>query len=363
MRFEYLAALTRTGCATERTGWKPYLMRLMDGDAWAAACVVYAKSHSWGEYVFDFAWAEAYQRHGLRYYPKAVIAVPFTPVTGPRLLARSAVARRQLLQHVRQWCADVGMSSLHLLFASDADLHAADTLGLHRRHTVQFHWTNTAPPYANWDAFLGAMSQAKRKNIRQERRKVAQAGVSFRALRGSAITESDWDFFYTCYEQTYAEHGNAPYLSRAFFRQLATDPAQDWVLFVAERSGQAIAASLIALEHGPHGSVAYGRYWGALQRVDCLHFEACYYQPLEWCITHQIKRFEGGAQGEHKLARALLPTTSISMHQMMHPQFDAAVARFLDEERALINERRDWLDTRSPLRASIEPEIRLPETP
>lgn len=362
MRFEYLSAMTLAGCATASTGWKPYLMLLWDGAECAAACALYVKSHSWGEYVFDFAWADAYLRHGLPYYPKAVVAVPFTPVAGPRLLARSVCERQMLLRHVRDWCAESGLSSLHVLFGSDDDLTAAVAVGMHRRLTVQFHWSNSNPPYENWEAFMAALSQSKRKNVRQERRKVAEAGVTFRIQRGSAITPMDWDFFYACYEQTYREHGNAAYLTREFFHQLAADGAEAWVLFVAERNAQPIAASLIALEHGAEGCVAYGRYWGALERVDCLHFEACYYQPLAWCIAHQVVRFEGGAQGEHKLARALLPARTHSAHLMLDPRFDAAVARFLEQEVKHIDARREWLDTRTPFRAP-DAQVTPPETP
>ncbi|MFZ4481870.1 MAG: GNAT family N-acetyltransferase, partial [Rhodoferax sp.] len=208
-----------------------------------------------------------------------------------------------------------------------------------------------AQPYRNFEDFLASLSQDKRKKIRQERRKVAEAGVRFRCSLGSDIKTQDWDFFYHCYQRTYLEHGNAPYLSRGFFRAMACTMAQNWLLFVAERQGQPIAASLIAVQTGGAGPVAYGRYWGALERVDCLHFEACYYQPLAWCIEHGYRRFEGGAQGEHKMARALLPVKTGSAHWLAEPAFAAAVERFLDREDLGISQYLEDLGQRSPFRA------------
>jgi predicted N-acyltransferase len=225
------------------------------------------------------------------------------------------------------------------------------------RHTVQFHWTNSAPGYADFDAFLATMAQDKRKKIRQERRKVAEAGAVFRWSRGTDISTADWDFFYRCYERTYLEHGNAPYLSRDFFVRMQAQMAGNWLLFIAERDGRGIASSLIALSSeaatnngGVQPPVAYGRYWGALERVDCLHFEACYYQPLAWCIAHGYQRFEGGAQGEHKMARALLPVKTTSAHWLAHPAFADAVARFLEREGAGIENYIEDLQQRSPFR-------------
>ncbi|HVR48167.1 MAG TPA: GNAT family N-acetyltransferase, partial [Pseudorhodoferax sp.] len=220
------------------------------------------------------------------------------------------------------------------------------------RHQVQFHWRNARPadgqPFADFEAFLASLAQDKRKKIRQERRKVAQAGVGFRWAKGRDILETDWDFFYRCYERTYLEHGNAPYLTRSFFAQLARDMPEHWLLFVAEHAGQPIACSLLALE--PAQGVAYGRYWGALARVDSLHFEACYYQPLQWCIAHGYRRFEGGAQGEHKMARALMPVRTSSAHWLAHPAFADAVERFLAREGQGVEAYLDELAQRTPFR-------------
>ena len=424
MRHEYLAALHESESAVPHTGWTPRFMTLWEGDLLVAACPLYLKSHSYGEYVFDWAWASAYEQHGVPYYPKAVVAVPFTPVPGTRLMARDAAARQWLVQALCQWCEDEGISSLHVLFASDDDVLTGAREGLMLRHTVQFHWKNVAPTlgtdvsslppegalaalgrpgggsgaaptlgtggfllptesvlaaveshcdsgsaaagtlaYRDFDDFLAHLTQEKRKKFRQERRRVAEAGVTFRWALGADITADAWNFFYRCYERTYLEHGNPPYLTRAFFQQMADRMPEHWLLFIAEREGRPIASSLIAISAQPSsargqyhskyaGCTAYGRYWGALERVDCLHFEACYYQPLAWCIAHGVQRFEGGAQGEHKMARALLPVPATSMHWLAHPAFADAVDRFLAREVAGVEQYLDHLQARSPFRAA-----------
>lgn len=360
MRHAYLAAMEDSGSASPGTGWAPHCITLHLDNRLQAACMVYLKSHSYGEYVFDWAWASAYQQHGLPYYPKAVIAVPFTPVPGARLLARNAEARAALLRAVVDWCEEVGASSLHTLFASDDDVQASEAQDLMLRHTVQFHWKNTSPGYTDFDAFLASLAQDKRKKIRQERRKVAEAGVTFRHAQGTEISDADWEFFYRCYERTYLEHGNPPYLNRDFFARMARTMSENWLLFVAERHGRPVASSLIAV--GAYSTrarglndteitrVAYGRYWGALEPVDCLHFEACYYQPLQWCIANGYQRFEGGAQGEHKMARALMPVKTTSAHWLAHPAFADAVARFLEREDQGISHYLDDLGQRTPFR-------------
>lgn len=377
MRLEYLAALHASGSASAATGWAPRFLTLWQEARLAAACPFYLKSHSYGEYVFDWAWADAYRRHGLAYYPKGLVAVPFTPVPGSRLLARDAVARDALMQALLDECRRLELSSLHLLFLDDDDRQACERAGLTSRHTVQFHWENRAPtlvaartalppegarsalgrpgdetdalPYRDFDDFLTRLNQEKRKKIRQEQRKVAEAGVSYRYAHGSDITPEDWEFFYRCYQQTYAEHGNPPYLAPAFFLEHMTRTMPDnWLLFVAQREGRPIACSLIALDVASR--TAYGRYWGALARVDCLHFDLCYYQPLAWCIEHGYRRFEGGAQGEHKLSRALMPVLGCSAHWLAHPAFAEAVDRALVRERAAVADYLAELDRRSPFR-------------
>jgi uncharacterized protein len=374
LKHEYLTAMHQSGSASPETGWTPRFITLWLGDELQAACPLYLKDHSYGEFVFDHAWANAYQQHGLPYYPKALIAPPFTPVPGSRLLARDAESRHILLKAVIAWCEKENLSSLHLLFCSDEDVETCKAESLMLRHTVQFHWTNQSVPYADFDAFLATMAQDKRKKIRAERRKVAEADVTFRWALGADISDADWDFFYRCYERTYWEHGNAPYLSRDFFKKMQTTMPENWLLFTAEREGQPIATSLVAVQaintparcingtiNEPSEAdlaktsektlgIAYGRYWGALERVDCLHFEACYYQPIEWCINHGYQRFEGGAQGEHKMARALLPIKATSAHWLAHPAFSEAVQRFLDREGQGIENYMEDLGRRSPLK-------------
>ena len=352
MRHAYLTALHQSASACAQTGWQAQFITLWQGPTLVAACPLYLKNHSHGEYVFDWAWARAYAEHGLDYYPKALVAVPFTPVPGPRLLAIDAPARAALVQALLLHMRQEDLSSLHLLFVSDQDAEACRNAGMALRTTVQFHWHNRLPkPYADFDDFLNQLQQEKRKKIRQERRKVVEAGVGFRHLSGADIGAEDWAFFLRCYQQTYFEHGNAPYLTPAFFEAMRTEMSEHWLLIVAEREGRDIAASLIGLDH-PAG-VAYGRYWGALERVDCLHFEACYYQAIEWCIEQGFGRFEGGAQGEHKLARALLPVTTTSAHALSHPAFEDAVRRYLEREGDGLSAYVQDLQQRSPLKTPL----------
>ena len=350
MRHAYLLAMQDSASAIAATGWQAQFISLWQGEELVGVCPVYLKDHSYGEYVFDWAWANAYHQHGLNYYPKALIAVPFTPVPGSRLLAKDAASRALLLQAVIGWCQQEKLSSLHMLFGSDDDMAAAQALGLLHRQTVQFHWQNQAWP--DFDAFLASLTQEKRKKIRQERRRVSDAGVKFRWSLGSDISAEDWRFFYQCYERTYLEHGNAPYLTPDFFHRMQTNLPENWLLFIAEREGKPIASSLIGIHgYGTDNAVAYGRYWGALERVDCLHFEACYYQPIEWCIAKGLERFEGGAQGEHKMARALLPVKANSAHWLAHPGFADAVEKYLEKEGHGVSAYLENLEGRSPLKA------------
>lgn len=354
MKHAYLTALHASGSATVDTGWTAQFVTLWQGEEMVAAAPLYLKAHSYGEYVFDWAWANAYAEHGLAYFPKGLSAVPFTPVPGARLLAIDTATRHALLKALLDLCQEQDLSSLHLLFTSPADREACQSLGLLQRQTVQFHWHNASREgqrFSSFDEFLAHLSQEKRKKIKQERRRVAEAGVTFRNAVGSAISSADWDFFYQCYERTYLEHGNAPYLTRDFFNRMQSDMPDNWVMFIAERNHQPIASSLVALQGlGMSDAVAYGRYWGALERVDCLHFEACYYQPLSWCIANGIQRFEGGAQGEHKMARALMPVPTYSAHWLAHPAFADAVERFLERESAGVDNYLDHLAERSPFK-------------
>jgi uncharacterized protein len=356
MRHEYLAALHTSASAVPDTGWTPKFITLWQGEELQAACPMYLKAHSYGEYVFDWAWASAYQQHGLRYYPKAVVAVPFTPVPGSRYLSKNSHLPAYLLREQLSYCEQHRVSSLHVLFGSEADVATSEAAQLMPRQTVQFHWTNK--DFRSFDDFLNNLAQDKRKKIRAERRKVAEAGVRWRVSVGAQISAAEWDFFYRCYDRTYREHGNPPYLTPAFFQAMADTMPENWVMFTAQLNGKDVATSLIAVHarnspaSGPNGlkKIAYGRYWGALQRVDSLHFEACYYQPLQWCIENGFDSFEGGAQGEHKMARGLLPVVTPSAHWLAHPQFADAVARFLEREDTGVNDYVEHLEGRNPFR-------------
>ncbi|WP_395700081.1 GNAT family N-acetyltransferase [Aquabacterium sp.] len=353
MRHEYLAALHASGSAVARAGWLPQWITLhRDGRLYAAA-PAYLKSHSYGEYVFDWAWADAYQRHGLAYYPKLLVAVPFTPVPGSRLLAVDAEARVQLLAALQAHAQGHELSSAHLLFHDEADAEAARALGWMPRQGIQFHWTaDDAQPVSTMADYLATMQREKRKKIQQERRKVADAGVQFTAHAGPEIDASLWDFFHHCYRLTYRAHHSSPYLTRDFFDRMAATMAGHWVMFVARRAGQRLGCSLIAID--PATREAYGRYWGCTEYIPCLHFEACYYQPLQWCIEHGYRRFEGGAQGEHKMARGLMPVGTASAHWLAHPQFARAVQDFLSREASGIEAYADELREHSPFKSAAE---------
>jgi predicted N-acyltransferase len=354
LRHEYLLALHASGSANTDSGWMPQFMLVERGAELVAAGPLNLKEHSYGEYVFDWAWAEAYHRHGLRYYPKLLAAVPFTPVPGPRLLARDDDGRRLLLHAMSQLAREAKLSSAHVLFLDEPDQAAARAAGWMMRSTVQFHWTNREPaPYADFADFLATLQREKRKKIQQERRRVAEAGITFTTLHGDAIDERDWDFFYRCYTLTYRAHHSRPYLTRDFFHRMAKTMPANWLLFLAHRGGKRVASSLIAVDMPRRA--AFGRYWGAVEPIPFLHFDACYYQPLAWCIENRIQRFEGGAQGEHKMARGLLPVQTWSAHWLAHPQFAAAVADFLEREGAGVAEYLDELNERRPFKAGASP--------
>jgi len=324
MRHEFLSALIDTGCAAARSGWAPQFVLLSRSGHLVGAMPLFAKNHSYGEYVFDWAWADAHERHGIDYYPKLVCAVPFTPVRGARLLAASAAARQTLVRAALDFARD--FSSLHVLFTRDEDAALLAEYGLLLRRTVQFHWTNG--DYADFEDFLARLSHARRKNIRQERRRVREAGVGFRWLEGAAIERSHWEFFNRCYRRTYAAHRSTPYLNLQFFLRLGAEMPDNVTLVQAERAGKPVAASLLLRD----AHTLYGRYWGAVEHIPLLHFECCYYQAIEYAIARKLKTFEGGAQGEHKIFRGLMPVQTLSAHWLAHPKFSRAVENFLERE-------------------------------
>ncbi|MBU9229633.1 GNAT family N-acetyltransferase [Burkholderia multivorans] len=353
LRHEFLDALHVARCAVDETGWSPHFVTLTDAHTGrlAAAAPVYAKQHSYGEYVFDWAWADAYQRNGLSYYPKLLCAVPFTPVQGTRLLAVDDDARRRLAATLLAFAEQSDASSLHVLFPTGDEARLLESMGMMLREGVQFHWINDG--YRHFDDFLGTLEQKKRKNIRAERRKVHDAGVTFRRLTGERITDADWRFFTRCYRQTYREHYSSPYLNLDFFRAIGATMPENLLLVIAEADGQPIASALAVYRRGEHGGgTLYGRYWGAIEHVPCLHFETAYYQLLEFCIEAGLDTFEGGAQGEHKLARGFLPTVTHSAHWLAHPAFADAVAHFLERETEHIHAYVDELREHDPFRRS-----------
>ena len=303
---------------------------------------LFAKSHSYGEYVFDWAWAEAHERHGIAYYPKLLCAVPFTPVRGARLLAGSDADRRTLIGAALELARNT--SSFHVLFPAEDEARLLGECGLLLRRTVQFHWQNEG--YPDFEAFLARMSHARRKNIRQERRKVREAGVDFRWLEGEAIGRADWEFFNRCYRRTYAAHGSSPYLSLEFFLRLGAALPGHVAMVLALRDDRPIAAALFLTDAGS----LYGRYWGSIEHVPLLHFECCYYQAIEFAIARRLKFFEGGAQGEHKLFRGLLPVETLSAHWLAHAKFARAVESFLEREGSGIARYVDELCEHSPFK-------------
>ncbi|WP_419684849.1 GNAT family N-acetyltransferase [Burkholderia theae] len=355
LRHEFLDALHVARCAVDDTGWSPHFVTLTDARTGrlAAAAPVYAKQHSYGEYVFDWAWADAYQRNDLPYYPKLLCAVPFTPVQGTRLLAADDDARRRLAATLLAFAEQSDVSSLHVLFPTGDEARLLESMGMMLREGVQFHWINDG--YRHFDDFLATLEQKKRKNIRAERRKVHDAGVTFRRLTGDRISDADWRFFSRCYRQTYREHFSSPYLNLDFFRAIGASMPENLLLVIAEADGKPIASALAVYRRGEHGGgTLYGRYWGAIEHVPCLHFETAYYQLLEFCIEAGLDTFEGGAQGEHKLARGFLPTVTHSAHWLAHPAFSDAVARFLERETEHIHAYVDELREHDPFRRGTE---------
>ncbi len=326
--FAFLSALEDSGCTGGRSGWLAQHARLRDAaGATVAVAPLYAKAHSLGEYVFDHAWAQALEQAGGRYYPKLQVAVPFTPVPGPRLLVRDPAHTAAMGQALIQTCRALHLSSVHVTFCTEAEATVLGTQGFQLRMGQQFHWQN-----ANWrdfDAFLGALRAPKRKAIRRERREAAALGLTFRTLRGAGITPEHWDAFYRFYRHTSDRKWGDPYLNRTFFTLLSQRLGDAVVMMVAERDTNPVAAALNLLS----GDTLYGRNWGADENTPFLHFELCYYRAIDFAIEHGLARVEAGAQGEHKLQRGYLPTPTWSAHWIAHAGLANAVADFLTDER------------------------------
>ncbi|OIR10356.1 hypothetical protein GALL_76680 [mine drainage metagenome] len=340
----FFYALQESGCAMPQFGWKAQFVTLWLGTRLVGAMPLYLKMNSYGEHVFDFAWADAYHRHGLRYYPKLVCTVPFTPVTGKRLLAESDEIRGLLLKHALQHAREIGVSSLHCLFLNEADASVAQAQGMMRRQDVQFHWAN--PGYRDFEDFLSTLSRDKRKRIMQERRKVKESGVELECVTGESATADQWAFFASCYLHTLQLHNSPHQLNEDFFQRIGAALPQHTLLVIAAREGRPIASAL----NYRTKDVLYGRSWGTFEFHSGLHFEACYYQAIEFCIANNIKTFEGGAGGEHKLSRGFLPVTTRSAHWLAHPQFSQAVEDYLKNETDAVAEYVDILNARSPFK-------------
>jgi predicted N-acyltransferase len=338
----FLSALEESGSVGPGTGWSPAPICVEEEATLVAAAPAYLKSHSQGEYVFDHGWADAYARAGGAYYPKLQIAVPFTPVPGPRLLGSRP-------QHLLAACEAVvvqnGLSSAHITFLEEAEADQCEARGWLIRDGLQYHWFNRG--YADFDGFLGTLSSRKRKQIRKERA-AAQAGLAFETLRGAEIAAADRDSMWAFYQDTGARKWGRPYLTREFFDRIAWTMGNRLLLFLARRDGVPIAGALNVI-----GSDAlYGRYWGALEEVPFLHFELCYYQAIDWAIQHRLAEVQAGAQGEHKLARGYEPVITRSAHFLANPGLRAAVKRYLDGERTAIADEARWLAETLPYRSS-----------
>ena len=356
----YLLALQESGCATAQFGWQAQFISIWQDEQLLGAMPLYRKMNSYGEHVFDFAWADAYQRHGLHYYPKLVCTVPFTPVTGARLLTaasqNSSEVRALLLGHALQFAKDSGVSSLHCLFPHEADGQMMQQQGMMLRQDVQFHWQNSVSlqnrvnlenrGYRDFDEFLAVLSRDKRKRIKQERRKISEAGIQLQCITGENATPEQWAFFASCYAHTRQQHHSPPALNLDFFMRIGATMPQHTLLVIASRDGAPIASALNFFTQ----DVLYGRSWGALEYHPGLHFETCYYQAIEFCIAHNIKTFEGGAQGEHKLARGFLPVVTQSAHWLAHPEFSNAVEDYLQRETSAITNYVSELNERSPFK-------------
>jgi predicted N-acyltransferase len=363
--FEFFHALEASGSATARTGWQPCHLLIEEGTHPPGASArdgeggratdhvrrpegalmpLYLKSHSYGEYVFDQAWADALERAGGDYYPKLQCAVPFTPVTGPRLLAATDDGRRALLKAAAGAVRQLKASSLHITFPGEAEWKLAGDAGYLQRTGQQFHWENHG--YCDFGQFLGELSSAKRKNLRKERASVRAAGVTFEWLTGSDITEAHWDRFFDFYIDTGGRKWGTPYLTREFFSRLGAGLAHQVLLVMARRDGDYIAGALNLFV----GGVLFGRNWGASDYVPFLHFETCYYQAIEFAIARGLKRVEAGAQGEHKLLRGYMPVPTYSAHLIAHPGLSRAVDQFLDAERTVMAENMAELAQHGPFR-------------
>jgi predicted N-acyltransferase len=343
VRHAFLDGLERHGCLRPEWGWTPRHAALFAGETLVAVAPAYLKTNSHGEFVFDHAWAHAYAQLGRDYYPKWLVAVPYSPVTGPRLLARDDAHRRALADALRTQARGAGLASVHVNFLDAAGIPAFDRAWL-ARTDVQFHWRNAG--WRDFEAFLAALDARKRKNIRQERAKVARAGVTFRVLHGDEASAAQVGAMHAFYVDTQRQYGNHPALTREFFLHLARAMPRQVVIVLAERDGEAIAGAWCLRG----GDTLYGRYWGGRETLPGLHFETCYYQGIEYCLREGLAAFEPGAQGEHKVARGFLPVLTHSRHWLADAAIAEALAPWCAQERAANLRYRDRVLDHSPFR-------------
>lgn len=340
----FLSALEASGSVGERTGWTPAHLAARRGGRVVGVAPLYVKAHSQGEYIFDHAWAQAWRRAGGAYYPKLQCAVPFTPVTGPRLIADDPGVQQALLSGMTQLAVQGGMSGVHVTFCTEAERRLGEAAGFLGRRTQQFHWLNDG--YADYDDFLSRLSSRKRKALRKERERAQAFGGTIRTLRGEAIEPQHWDAFWHFYQDTGARKWGRPYLTRAFFDALHHTMRDDCLLILAERDGRPVAGALNLIGR----DALYGRYWGCVEDHPFLHFELCYHQAIDWAIAHGLSRVEAGAQGEHKLARGYLPAETHSLHWVVDAGFRDALASYLTQEVEAVEEEMAELAELAPFR-------------
>jgi len=353
VRHEFLNALEESGCVRPETGWAPYHVIVEDEQGALLGCVpLYLKGHSRGEYIFDHGWADAYERAGGRYYPKLLAAVPFTPVTGPRLLVRQGLDRNDMIDKLAAGCIAVaqqlGVSSLHINFPTEAEWHRLGGLGLLQRTDQQFHWLNNG--YQRFDDFLDDLASRKRKTIRRERREARESGIEIEIVTGRELKEEHWDAFYAFYMDTGGRKWGRPYLNRRFFCLIGERLPDRIVLVMCRRAGRWIAGALNFLGR----EAIYGRNWGCIEDHRFLHFEACYYRAIDFAIAHGLKRVEAGAQGPHKLARGYLPTHIYSAHWLAERRFREAVEEYLGRERREVDRDITYLAEFAPFRKDLQ---------
>jgi len=344
----FFSALESSGSVGKNTGWVPHPLLVKQGKKLIGAMPLFLKSHSYGEYVFDWAWADAFERSGMSYYPKLLSAIPFSPVTSARLLTENSATRALMIEALETAMLQYKLSSAHVLFPDEICARQFEAAGWLKRIGVQFRWQNKN--YKNFEEFLQTLSHDKRKKIHQERKRVELTGVVCRVIKGEEITENNWDFFYQCYCNTYREHHSTPYLMRTFFDEIGKTMPKNIVLIMAEINGNAVASTLNIYNE----NTLYGRYWGATQFVSGLHFELCYYQAQQFCIDENIEFFEGGAQGEHKLARGFEPRATCSYHKIAHPDFEAAIKEFLMRESLGMAAYTNELEERTPFKQGYQ---------